>query len=146
MLALSDDWPLRRTLWQLSLKKLSIRFKRLPEIRIDSSLYSKPLCQTLSKAFEISKNTALVSRVGLQSNVEKIWVISINWLKIDWPKSNSLCQAWHDEACCLALVVSKIGANRDYHNLATILWRDFFWNWICVWNCVKLSLFTFQLG
>ena len=46
--------------------------KRLPEIPIDSSLYNKPLCQTLSKAFEISKNTALVSRVGLQSNDEKI--------------------------------------------------------------------------
>ena len=53
--------------------------ERLPEIPIDSSLYSKPLCQTLSKAFEISKNTALISIVGLQSNVGKIlWVISIN--------------------------------------------------------------------
>ena len=91
IIAYSDDWPLIRTLWYLSLKKLSIRFQIAWNTH--SSLYSKPLCQALSKAFEISKNTALVSRVGLQSNVEKIWVISINWLKIDWPKSNSLCQA-----------------------------------------------------
>ena len=79
-LAHTDDWPLRRTLWNLSLKKLSIRLKRSPEIPIDSSLSNKPFCQTLSKAFEISKKTALVSGVGLQSNDEKIlWVISINW-------------------------------------------------------------------
>ena len=46
---------------------------------MDSSLNNKPLYQTLSKAFEISKKTALVSRVGLQSNDEKILrVISIN--------------------------------------------------------------------
>ena len=67
-----DDWQLQRPLWNLSLKKLSIRFKRLPKIPIDSSLNNKPLCQTLSKTFEISRNTTLVSRVGLQSNDEKI--------------------------------------------------------------------------
>ena len=73
ILAHLDDWPFRRTLWYQSLKKHSIRCKRLPEIPIDSSIY-KPLCQ-----IEICKNTALVWRVGLQSNVEKISVISINW-------------------------------------------------------------------
>ena len=68
ILAHTDDWPLRRALWNLSLKKLSIRFKRSRETPIDSSLNNKPLCQTLSKAFEISKETPLVSTVKLQSS------------------------------------------------------------------------------
>ena len=71
ILAHTDDWPLRRILWNLSLKKLSIRFKRSPEIPIDSSLNNKPLCQTLSKDFEIFKETALVSRVGLHQMMKK---------------------------------------------------------------------------
>ena len=80
MPAHSNYWPLRRTLWNLSLKKLSIRFTRLPEIPIDSSLNNKPIFQTLSAAFEIFKNTDLISRVGLRSNDEKVlWIISIKW-------------------------------------------------------------------
>ena len=79
ILAHLNDWPFRRTLWYLSLKKHSIRCKRLPKILIDSSIY-KSLYQTLSKAFGICKTTAIVWRVRLQSNVEKILsVISINW-------------------------------------------------------------------
>ena len=80
ILAHVDDCPLWRTVWYLSRKKLSIRLKRLPEIPTDSNIYNKLLSQTLSKAFEICKDTAIVLRVRLQSNVEKIlWVISINW-------------------------------------------------------------------
>ena len=72
IVAHSDDCPLRRTLRYFSLKKLSIRARRLPEIPTDLSLNTKPLCQTLTKAFEMSRKTAPVSKVGLQSNEEKI--------------------------------------------------------------------------
>ena len=39
---------------------------------IDSSLQSKPSCQTLSNALDISKKTDLTSRDGLQSKVSNI--------------------------------------------------------------------------
>ena len=53
-------------------KILTLWFKRLSGKSINSSLYSKPLCQTLSKGIELSKNSILVSRVELQSSKEKV--------------------------------------------------------------------------
>ena len=38
-----------------------------------------PSCHTLSKAFEISKKTALTSRGGLQSNDEYISLTMESW-------------------------------------------------------------------
>ena len=62
-----EDWQLRTTLWNLSLRKLWKSVGKLPEIPTVSSLYSNPSCQTLSKAFEISKKLALTSSEGLWS-------------------------------------------------------------------------------
>ena len=60
----SDVWPFSRTLWNLLLKKLSMRLNRESETPVDLSLNIGPWCQTLSKALDISKNTPQVSRVG----------------------------------------------------------------------------------
>ena len=68
------------------------RLKRSPEIPIDLSLWGKPLCQILSKAFDISKKSYLTFRGGLQSNASNIsCVIASNWFmqesegrKPDW--------------------------------------------------------------
>ena len=54
--------PLSTTRWNLLLKKLS-RLRIFPEIPICSSLNSNPSCYTLSKALEISKKLAFISRV-----------------------------------------------------------------------------------
>ena len=59
----SDVSPISRTLWNLLLKKLSMRFKRESETPIDLSFNINPLCHTFSKALDISKNTPRVSRV-----------------------------------------------------------------------------------
>ena len=43
-----------------------------PDIPVDLILKRRPSCQTLSKAFDISKNTDLTSKDGLQSNASNI--------------------------------------------------------------------------
>ena len=48
-----EDWPLRTTLWSLSVRKLWKSLCKLLELPTVSSLYSNPSCQTLPKAFEI---------------------------------------------------------------------------------------------
>ena len=55
-----EDWPLRTTLWNL-LRKFWKSLCILFEIPSVSSLYSNPSCQTLKKAFEITKKLALTS-------------------------------------------------------------------------------------
>ena len=60
----SDVWPLSSTLWNLLLKKLSIRRNRGSETPTDLSLNISPSCQTLSKALDISKNAPQISSVG----------------------------------------------------------------------------------
>ena len=61
----------------------------------DLGLYSKPWCQTLWKAYNMSKKTDLTSRNGLQWNASNIsYVTASNWLthesverKPDWLES-----------------------------------------------------------
>ena len=53
----SDAWPIHSTLWNLLLKKLSIRCNRESETLTDLiSLNISPSCQSLSKALDISRN------------------------------------------------------------------------------------------
>ena len=59
--------PFNMTLWYLSDKKLSISFNKSQFMTLCLSLYNNPSCQTLSKAFEISRNTPCSSRDGLRS-------------------------------------------------------------------------------
>ena len=61
-----EFWPFSTTLCSLLLRKLWISFSGGPVIPTVSSYSSS--CHTLSKAFEISKKTALTSSGGLQSN------------------------------------------------------------------------------
>ena len=66
---------------------------------LDSSLQSKPSCQTLSNALDISKKTDLTSRDGLQSKASNIsCVIASNWFghesdrkNPDWFGLSSFC-------------------------------------------------------
>ena len=61
----SDVWPFSNTLWNLLLKKRSIRCnRRESETPTDLSLNISPSCQALSKALDISRNALPVSRVG----------------------------------------------------------------------------------
>lgn len=62
-----------------------------------SSLYKSPLCDTLSKVLQISKNTCLTSTVGSQSNDELVSLTKDNHCetqvltskKPDWHMINS---------------------------------------------------------
>ena len=54
--------PLRSTLCLLFLKKFDNSFKRLPDIPLCFSLKIRPLCYTLSKALDISRNTLGTSK------------------------------------------------------------------------------------
>ena len=90
--------PLNRTLWYLSDKKLSISFNKRPLMPLRLSLYNNPSCQSLPKAFEISRNTPRTSREGLQSKASYIsWMIAIScwthWssgIKPDWCRERRL--------------------------------------------------------
>ena len=66
--AQDEDWPFKTTLWYLFFKKFSINFNGVSDIPNDLILYINPLCQTLSKALEMSKKIPLTSKEGLQSN------------------------------------------------------------------------------
>ena len=59
--------PLTTTLWYLSLRKLRKRLRSFSKIPIDTSLYSRPSCHTLSNALEISKKFPRTSSDGLWS-------------------------------------------------------------------------------
>ena len=90
----SDVWSLSSTLWNLILKELW-RCNRESETPTDLGLNISPLCQTLSKALDISRNTPQVSRVGsalcnLCTN-NKSWFThkSLDW-KPHWWNDNSL--------------------------------------------------------
>ena len=65
--AQSESWPLRTTLWCVSLRKLQNGFRSFPDIPRDSSLYSNPSCHILSNTFEISKKLPLTSSDGFWS-------------------------------------------------------------------------------
>ena len=80
IIAQSDAWPLRITLWILPLKKLVIQWKKFPQTPFCFNLNNNPSCQTLSQVLHISRNTPWVSRVRMQSKVEKVsWVIASSW-------------------------------------------------------------------
>ena len=72
--------PFKKTLWSLPDRSFSRRLKRSPNTPSDLSLQSTSLCQTLSKAFDISEKTDLTSRGGLQSNASNnSCVVTSNW-------------------------------------------------------------------
>ena len=76
----SEVFPLRVTLWTLSLRKLLINPSRFPLTPFCFNLNNKPSCHTLSKAFDISKNTPRVSKEELESKLRKMsCVIASNW-------------------------------------------------------------------
>ena len=60
--AQKEDCPLRTTLCYPFLKKFDNRFKRLPDISFCFSLKIRPLCHTLSKALDMSRNTLRTSK------------------------------------------------------------------------------------
>ena len=65
-----SEWvPLRTTRWNLLDRKELKSLRRLPSIPLQWSLYISPSCQTLSKALEISKNTALSLRLVFKGNI-----------------------------------------------------------------------------
>ena len=69
--AYCDFAPCRITHYSLSLEQLLMKLSRTPLTPMSSSLYSKPLCHTLSKALDESRHTNLVTH---------IWHILINRL------------------------------------------------------------------
>ena len=56
--------PFKTTLCFLKQRKSVMIFKILSDIRFCFNLDIRPLCQTLSNALDISKNTALTSRLS----------------------------------------------------------------------------------
>ena len=61
-LAQEEVYPLRTTLCFLFLKKFDNRFKSLPDMPFSFSLKIRPLCHTLSKALDISRNALRISK------------------------------------------------------------------------------------
>ena len=81
ILAQDELWLLRITLCFQFLKK------SVKEIPLRLSLWIIPSCHTLSKAFEMSRNTPLTSQ--LSSKLENIsWVMPNNWLTHESPGLN----------------------------------------------------------
>ena len=64
MLAKGEACPFKMTHCFLKLRKSVIIFKILSDIPFCFHLNIRPLCQTLSNALDISKNTALTSRLS----------------------------------------------------------------------------------
>ena len=76
----SEVFPLRVNLWTLSLRKLLISSSRFPLISFCFNLNNKPSCHTLSKVFDISKNTTLVFKERIESKLRKMsCVTASNW-------------------------------------------------------------------
>lgn len=70
-----EDWPLGTTLCNLSLRKLSKSFFKLPQISAVSNLYSNPSCQTYQRLFRYPRSLLL-----LHVNLIKICINTIsNW-------------------------------------------------------------------
>ena len=83
-------WPFNTSLCFLHLKKNFIKVISSPNIRFCCNLKSKPLCQTLSNALDISRQTPLIS--WLLSKAEGIsCAIDSNWLVQKSPGLNSGC-------------------------------------------------------
>ena len=57
----SDVWTFSGTLWDILLKKLSMRLSRESETPVDLSLNISPWCQTLSKTLDLDLNLNLKS-------------------------------------------------------------------------------------
>ena len=51
------------------------------------SLYKRPLCQTLSKALEISQKTARTSLPESTAS-QNVWYVCNNWLVVESPGAN----------------------------------------------------------
>ena len=59
-----EAYPFKTTRCFLKLRKSVTIFKLLSDIPFYFNLNIRPLCQTLSNALDISKNTALTSRLS----------------------------------------------------------------------------------
>ena len=75
-------------------KKSFKRYNRFPDITLRLNVRISPLCQTLSKPFDMSKNTPLTSWL-LSENWYILWVIERSWFmqmslvrKPDWLDDN----------------------------------------------------------
>ena len=61
MRRMDEEWPSCTTeIWR-SLRKLESKFSNSPEMPYDFNLWMSPLCQTLSKTFEMSRATSRAS-------------------------------------------------------------------------------------
>ena len=68
----SEVFPLRMTLWTLSLRKISINPSKFPLKPFCFNLNNKPSCHSLMKGFDMSKNTPQVSKEELESKLRKM--------------------------------------------------------------------------
>ena len=76
----SDIWPLSETLWNVPLKMFLINWNKFPLAPFCFNLNNNPSGQTLSNDLHLSRKTLRVSRVRLQSKIEKMpWVIASSW-------------------------------------------------------------------
>ena len=114
MLDHEDSWPFSVTHCFVSFKKSVKVLKRLPDIQFCFNLKIIPLCHTLSKAFDVSKNT---DRTSWRSSKDLyIWcVIDWSWLVQESPSLKP------DRFCDIKLFSVKNLNMLSYNNLANIL-------------------------
>ena len=121
-----------KTLWNLPLEKLVINWNKFPLTPVCFNLNNNPSCQTLSNALDISRNTSQVSRVGLQSKLEKMsWVIASSWFKYtnhpgENPIDSSITHFCHQKT----FVEKKFVENKFFKNIFVYRQKRY---WLIVW-------------
>ena len=108
-----ECWPFNTTLCFLQLKKSFIRVISSPDIPFCCNLKSKPSCQTLSNALDISRKTRLTSWPS--SNTERIsCAIDSNWLVQESPGLKPDCfgdvKSFSEKmkTCCFKVTVETL--------------------------------------
>ena len=114
MLDHEDSWPFNTALCFLSFKKSVRALKRSPDIPFCHNLKIRPLCHTLSKDFDMFKNT---DRTSWPSSKDLyIWcVIGRSWLAQERPGLKL------DSFCDIKLFSVKNLSMLSYNKLSNIL-------------------------
>ena len=102
-----ENCSLRITRCFLSFKKSRKRFSKFPDMPFWVSLKMIPSCQTLSNAFEISRNTRVTSRPS-SKELYISWVIDKSWLIQESP---CLKPDWLAEISLFSIKNSNISLN-----------------------------------
>ena len=89
----SDTYPFNKTLCFLFLRKSHKRFSKLPDIPLCFNLKMGLSCQTLSNAFDMSRETPLTSNPFL-NDLYISWVIAKSWIM------QESIVAWEYWSCC----------------------------------------------